>query len=497
MAAFSYTSRDYATIRTEMLARASQVLPEWTERDPSDFGMLLIDLWAHSADVLHYYIDRAAGEGFLSTATQRESVLAIANLLDYYPSGRASATASAYITNASTVDVTVSKFTPFVVRNDNKTYHAISTYDVVISPGTSSVIQFLEGIRYSNELLTDSASGMVGQRYTLSRLRVDTSTVELFVYEDGLVATQYQRVRRLTDAAANDRVFEVYSLADGTTQVVLGNSTNGLAPPRGSIIRTSYVESSGSLGNFPAGCVTGFEGVTPYGVSIVNGGGAFLGGSDEESIESMRRTVPSAFSTQNRAVTSTDFVSMATQLPGVARAAISFVPGLSSAAASGGSAGTNASVTIFPQTYRSDFLTTADTFQTVDPSLVSLVPGVLQSLALLGVTVLCSPTVTWQLVNVAVTVVVLERYVQNWVKSNVATALDNLFAFEAVDFGQTLHVGQIYQTVNSIAGVAYCTVTQFNTNGLTGVQSTITIPATQIHKKGTITIGMSGGITSS
>ena len=58
MANFDYTTRDFDTIRADMLARASAIMPEWTDRDPADFGMLMVDLWAHDADVMHYYIDR-------------------------------------------------------------------------------------------------------------------------------------------------------------------------------------------------------------------------------------------------------------------------------------------------------------------------------------------------------------------------------------------------------------------------------------------------------
>ena len=67
MAAFDYTSRDFANIKGDLLARASRVVPEWTTRDPGDFGVLLTDMWAQMGDVLHYYVDRAAGESFLAT----------------------------------------------------------------------------------------------------------------------------------------------------------------------------------------------------------------------------------------------------------------------------------------------------------------------------------------------------------------------------------------------------------------------------------------------
>ena len=134
MAAFNYSSRDFDTIKGDLLARANKVMPEWTDRDPSDFGMLFLDLWAYAADIMHYYIDRAAGEYFLPTATQRESVLALANLMDYIPSGRTSAVSTLTLENiSSTTDYTVPAKTRFIARQDNETYQCYSPLGGTIS----------------------------------------------------------------------------------------------------------------------------------------------------------------------------------------------------------------------------------------------------------------------------------------------------------------------------------------------------------------------------
>ena len=57
---FDFASRDYENIRRDLLIRAERVLPDWTDRDPSDFTMLLVDLWAYMGDIMHYYIDRVS-----------------------------------------------------------------------------------------------------------------------------------------------------------------------------------------------------------------------------------------------------------------------------------------------------------------------------------------------------------------------------------------------------------------------------------------------------
>ena len=42
-------------------------------RDPNDFAIALLDAWATVADVLTFYHERIANEGYLRTATERRS----------------------------------------------------------------------------------------------------------------------------------------------------------------------------------------------------------------------------------------------------------------------------------------------------------------------------------------------------------------------------------------------------------------------------------------
>jgi hypothetical protein len=80
-----YTSRDYQSIVNDLVNLIPSYLPEWTDRSPGDFGIVLLELFAYMGDILNYYSDRIANESFISTAQQRQSVLNLANLLDYTP----------------------------------------------------------------------------------------------------------------------------------------------------------------------------------------------------------------------------------------------------------------------------------------------------------------------------------------------------------------------------------------------------------------------------
>ena len=58
-------------------------LLDLTTRDSSDFSIGLLDSWATVADVLTFYQERIANEGFLRTATERRSILELARLIGY------------------------------------------------------------------------------------------------------------------------------------------------------------------------------------------------------------------------------------------------------------------------------------------------------------------------------------------------------------------------------------------------------------------------------
>lgn len=92
-----YTGRDYYALRNELISvvkdRTNQA---WQGNDPNDFGLALVEAFAYMGDLINYYIDRAANESYLATATQRQTLIEIASMYGYSPSGY----------NSSMVDLT-------------------------------------------------------------------------------------------------------------------------------------------------------------------------------------------------------------------------------------------------------------------------------------------------------------------------------------------------------------------------------------------------------
>jgi hypothetical protein len=100
LAALAYRVGDYATFYETMLARLSGMTLEipapdggppqsvmplkgLTTRDPADPSIALLDAWAVVSDVLTFYQERIANEGYLPTAIERRSLLELSRLIGY------------------------------------------------------------------------------------------------------------------------------------------------------------------------------------------------------------------------------------------------------------------------------------------------------------------------------------------------------------------------------------------------------------------------------
>jgi predicted phage baseplate assembly protein len=71
------------TMKARLSSSELPKLAGLTTRDKSDAAIALLDAWAVVADVLTFYQERIASEGYLRTATERRSILELARLVGY------------------------------------------------------------------------------------------------------------------------------------------------------------------------------------------------------------------------------------------------------------------------------------------------------------------------------------------------------------------------------------------------------------------------------
>ncbi|MEU1973409.1 hypothetical protein ABZ477_17275 [Microbacterium sp. NPDC019599] len=78
-----YLARDYEGFRQLMLDRLAVLAPEWTERNPADLGIAIVEALAYSADHLTYTLDAVGMEATLPSARRRTSARRHARTVDY------------------------------------------------------------------------------------------------------------------------------------------------------------------------------------------------------------------------------------------------------------------------------------------------------------------------------------------------------------------------------------------------------------------------------
>jgi len=80
-----YLTRDWAGFRRLMLDRMSATMPDWTERNPADLGVTLVEVLADATDRASWFQDAVGTEAFFERARFRQSLVRHSRLLGYRP----------------------------------------------------------------------------------------------------------------------------------------------------------------------------------------------------------------------------------------------------------------------------------------------------------------------------------------------------------------------------------------------------------------------------
>ena len=96
-----------ARLTSHRLADGRRPLQKLTTRDPDDLSLALLDAWATVADVLTFYQERIANEGYLRTANERRSIRELARLVGYEPRPGVAASVFLAFTLEDDVDIEI------------------------------------------------------------------------------------------------------------------------------------------------------------------------------------------------------------------------------------------------------------------------------------------------------------------------------------------------------------------------------------------------------
>ncbi len=132
---------------------------------------------------------------------------------------------------------------------------------------------------------------------------------------------QPQRDLLASDPLAKEFVVEVEE--DGFASLRFGDGQHGVRPQAGDTFSPAYRVGNGVRGNVGAETIVNIVS-TESAISGVRNPLPASGGVDPETIEQVRQSAPSAFRTQERAVTPADYAEVAKRYPGIQQAAATF-----------------------------------------------------------------------------------------------------------------------------------------------------------------------------
>jgi hypothetical protein len=457
-----YMARDAGSFLQSMRALIPAKLPEWTDYESeTDFGNVLLELFAHMGDILSYYQDRVANESFLGTAQERRSIIQHLRLIGYTLStaAPASATLTVSIPAGVTEIITIRRGDAFASKGQRDkpsvrfeyTRELPLTIDPVANRQSPVGIPVEEGRLIKEEILGTSA-GTTNQRYILAHEKIilrslgQGQTVNrdiILTTELGPTKDEWRLRESLAFSREGQKDFAIEIDENDRATVMFGNGILGAIPAPGSIIKVSYRVGGGSQGNVLPGTIQTIIDAPQLllvGGEVTNPTPA-TGGAERESIEHAVSHAPQVFRSLKRAVTAQDYEALALDFKGVGKVLAEGtswnVVTLFVAPAGGG--------------HVSDVLEANLLAYFEDKRPIS--------------TIIEIEDVDYVPIYVTAEVGVKSYYNRDDVKEQVQQAVSRLLAFENVDFQQTVYLSKFYEAIEAIDGVAFVNIGEFRREG--------------------------------
>jgi hypothetical protein len=312
----NFSGRDFSAELERLLALLRAELPEYTDWNHSDMGVVLMRLLARETDQLNLYIDRVAAEGFLASAIFRQSLIELGGLVGYSPTLASPATTRFGIQRKAGVTgaVSIPKYTA-IGRVDGLSYLTVEDVGLAASEASAEVTA-LQGLVITRQF---TLADLIQNDWT-GRLKLNLGSnvaAGSAVVSHGNPAQYWTEVDSFWRSAATDRQF-LLELNGDTDEVwlVFGNGRKGAQPTESMALTVQYVRTDGAAGNCGHSTVyivpSEFEQlITCSNVEPATGGAA------SEDIESIRDMIPRCVRTQRRGVTKADYEALLEHLPGV------------------------------------------------------------------------------------------------------------------------------------------------------------------------------------
>jgi len=269
----------------------------------------ILDVLSYNTHYQAFYANMIANEMFLDSALLRPSVVSHAKTIGYVPSSRRSASSVLDIDISSIPDANtyLSRGSEFLGTDGDGTQYRFVTLDTAYantSTNQFNSVRIYEGtlrrISYIYDPTVRQATYLL-----IPNDKVDTSTIKIRVQKSTTDNTgsgdSWTYADSYIDLTPTSKVYFLQEREAGLYEVYFGDNFLGKRPETGSVVVIEYLESNGGFGNGISAFSTSISGLGGISASVSSGG------SDQESVSTIKFLAPKFYSSQNRAVTENDY----------------------------------------------------------------------------------------------------------------------------------------------------------------------------------------------
>jgi len=278
---------------------------------------VLLDVLAYNTHYNAMAGHLALNEAFLDSAQIRGNAVSRARMLGYVPSSRLSPKAAVTIVidvtgvaGAKPTNLSLPRGTKLSTSVDGETYQFVTlntqSATIVGNTYTYTNVAISEGNYNSIKYRVDN--DIENQKHQIPHKNVDTSTLRTRVQanEESTSFDIFTLFTTLLNIDSSSKVYHLQENTSGFYEVYFGDGVTGTKPLNNNVVTLDYVYSNGTEANGASvfsmvDNIGGFSNVTVTTVTTA------AGGSEGETLESIRYNAPLTYTSQNRAVTADDY----------------------------------------------------------------------------------------------------------------------------------------------------------------------------------------------
>jgi hypothetical protein len=319
-----FANLDFDQIKTSIkdYLRANSNFTDF-DFEGSNFSVL-IDTLAYNTYITAFNANLSVNESFLDSATVRENVVSLARNIGYVPRSRTAA--SSVISLSVSVDpeyndTTITLQSGLVcVGSQGGSSYVFSIPENISSTvknglSTFNSIEIKEGTFLKKEFTVD---GSLDQRFILNNSFIDSSTIRVYVknISDTGTGRQYQLVENIFNINSNSEIYLLQEVKDEKYEILFGDGIFGKKLENNAVVTVTYITTDGKSGNnvknfsFSGTLKDSDNAILSTNSIVVTTIQGSQGGSDIETIDSIKAYAPRLYSSQYRAVTPRDYESL-------------------------------------------------------------------------------------------------------------------------------------------------------------------------------------------